>query len=91
MNEGLPPIGNQASVDMQRQGEQPNSESSVRSEPWRVVKENPNSVEISVNQKGVYSGKVKVYADTIESAWNQSVDYADKLANLIAEKNGGKD
>ena len=52
-----------------------------------IIKEQPNSVEISVNAKGQYSGKVKVYADTIEKAYELSVQYAIKLTDLIAQHN----
>jgi hypothetical protein len=54
------------------------------------VNEQPNSVEISVNAKGQYSGKVKVYSKTIEEAFEQSVIYSEKLNNLIKVKNEGK-
>lgn len=36
--------------------------------------EQPNSVELSVSQKGTFSGKVKVYAQTIDEAYNKSVE-----------------
>jgi len=54
------------------------------------VNEQPNSVEISVNAKGQYSGKIKVYSKTIEEAFEQSVIYSEKLNNLIKLKNEGK-
>jgi redox-regulated HSP33 family molecular chaperone len=54
------------------------------------VNEQPNSVEISVNAKGQYSGKVKVYSKTIEEAFEQSVVYSEKLNSLIKLKNEGK-
>jgi len=47
-----------------------------------------NSVEISVNAKQLYSGKVKVYAETIEEAMKLSVAKAEELQTLISIKNG---
>jgi len=52
--------------------------------------EEPNSVEISINNKGQYSGKVKVYARTIDSAYDQALQKAQRLEALIAEKNAKK-
>jgi hypothetical protein len=52
--------------------------------------EKPNSVEISINAKGIYSGKVKVYAKTIEEAFEESIIYSEKLNTLIKLKNGDK-
>ena len=51
------------------------------------VNEQPNSVEISVNAKGQYSGKVKVYAKTSEEAYNIAVQKALNLEMLIKQKN----
>ena len=55
--------------------------------PGEEVKEQPNSCEISVNAKGQYSGKIKVYAETIEEAFDKSEKYAKKVEDLIKEKN----
>ncbi|MHA1827925.1 MAG: hypothetical protein ACTSX6_04675 [Candidatus Heimdallarchaeaceae archaeon] len=49
--------------------------------------ERPNSVEISINAKGQYSGKVKCYEDTIEEAFNKAKEYSDKLKELIKQQN----
>ena len=49
--------------------------------------EQQNSVEISVNAKQMFSGKVKVYAETIESAMEQAVKKANELQQLINMKN----
>ena len=49
--------------------------------------EQPNSVEIGINAKGMYSGKVKVYAHTIEDAFKTCVLKAEELSSLIAQKN----
>ncbi len=54
------------------------------------VIERPNSVEISLNAKGQYSGKVKVYADTIDEAYKSAVDKAEILEKLIRGKNDGQ-
>ena len=50
--------------------------------------EKPNSVEISINAKGQYSGKVKVYGKTIDEAFEESIIYSEKLNTLIKLKNG---
>lgn len=49
--------------------------------------ESQQSVEISINAKMLYSGKVKVYAPTIDEAYNKSEEYSRKLEKLIREKN----
>ena len=46
-----------------------------------------NSVEISVNAKGQYSGKCKVYSETIEQAYELAIAKAEELENLIKTKN----
>ena len=52
------------------------------------IVERPNSYEISVNAKGQWSGKIKVYAETIEEAKKSAHDEAKELHNVIKEKNG---
>ena len=52
-----------------------------------LQKEQPNSVEISINAKGQYSGKVKVYAEHIEEAYTKSLEYSEKLQKIIEDKN----
>jgi len=47
----------------------------------------PHSVEISINSKGMYSGKVKTYATSIDEAYRQTLLYAEKLENVISLKN----
>jgi len=47
----------------------------------------PNSCEISINAKGLHSGKVKVYAKTIEEAMKSALGKADELESLIKTKN----
>ncbi len=49
--------------------------------------EQPHSVEISINAKGQFSGKVKCYATTPEEAMMQAKAKADELEALIKEKN----
>jgi len=53
----------------------------------KVITEKPHSVEISVNAKGQYSGKVKVYAETIEKAMELSLLKAKELNIVISEAN----
>jgi len=50
-------------------------------------KEKLNSCEISVNAKGKYSGKVKVYNETITEAVKTAVEKAEELGLLIQFKN----
>tara|TARA_B100001250_G_C19800602_1_gene790869 strand:+ start:1419 stop:1601 length:183 start_codon:yes stop_codon:yes gene_type:complete len=47
-----------------------------------------SSVELSVNAKGLWSGKVKVYADTIEEAFQLAEEKATTLSQKIEERNG---
>ena len=49
--------------------------------------ERPNSVKISINAKGLWSGECKVYADDIEEAMTKSLSKAEELAALIKSKN----
>ena len=48
-----------------------------------------NSVEFDVNAKGMYSGKVKVYAETSEQAMKSACERAKEMEKIIKEKNGG--
>ena len=52
--------------------------------------EQPNSCEISVNAKGQYSGKIKVYAATLEEACEEARIKAAGLAMLIKLKNNSE-
>lgn len=52
------------------------------------IVESPHSVEISVNQKGIFSGKVKCYAATPEEAMKLATAKSAELEILIKEKNG---
>jgi hypothetical protein len=49
--------------------------------------EQPNSVEISINAKGQYSGKIKVYAETIDEAYALAIAKSNDLNTLIKQKN----
>ncbi len=51
--------------------------------------EKPNSYEISINAKGLWSGKVKVYAESISEARDLALKEAKMLDLLIKEKNKG--
>lgn len=53
--------------------------------------EQPHSVEISINAKGQYSGKVKVYAVTPEEALEHALKKAEQLEKVIQDKNGGNE
>ncbi|KKK56474.1 hypothetical protein LCGC14_3064160 [marine sediment metagenome] len=52
------------------------------------IEEQPNSVEISINTKGLYSGKVKVYSEAISEAMENAKEKSDELEKLIKGKNG---
>ena len=60
------------------------------SEEKREIHSSQSSVELSVNAKGLWSGKVKVYADTIEEAFTLAEQKASVMAYAIEEKNNGK-
>ena len=49
--------------------------------------EKTDSVEISVSQKGFFSGKVKCYGKTIDEAMKQATEKAAELEKIISEKN----
>jgi len=57
-------------------------------EAEKQIIEKPNSVEISINAKGQFSGKIKVYAETIEEAMKLSCEKAVEIEKIIKEKNG---
>tara|TARA_B100000131_G_C18033597_1_gene579470 strand:- start:678 stop:857 length:180 start_codon:yes stop_codon:yes gene_type:complete len=56
-------------------------------EQTREIHTSQSSVELSVNAKGQWSGKVKVYADTIEEAFELAESKATILSQKIEEKN----
>ena len=47
-----------------------------------------NSVEISVNAKALFSGKVKIYESDINLAYTAALGKAEQLEKLIRQKNG---
>lgn len=49
----------------------------------------PNSTEISINAKGLWSGKVKVYATTPEESYTIALKQAKALESMIKIKNEG--
>lgn len=59
-------------------------------EQTREIHSSQSSVELSVNAKGLWSGKVKVYADTIEEAFTLAEEKATTLSQQIEAKNNGK-
>ena len=56
-------------------------------EATQIINENQNSVEININAKMQYSGKIKVYAKTIEEAMQKSLEQVQELEKIIKEKN----
>lgn len=59
------------------------------------INEQPNSVELSVSTKGIWTGTLKVYAKTLDDALVQAKAKALEMEQWIKEKNatalGGKD
>jgi len=53
----------------------------------KELNEKPNSAEISINAKGQYSCKIKVYAETIDEAIEQAVIKAEHMEQMIKTKN----
>lgn len=53
--------------------------------------EQPHSVEFSVNAKGQWSGKVKVYASSPDDAYRIAKEYAQRIDLEIRSKNGLRD
>jgi len=51
------------------------------------VVEQPHSVEVSINAKGLFSGKVKTYGASPEQARDQTLRLAKELEVIIQEKN----
>ena len=51
------------------------------------VNEEPHSVEVSINAKGQWAGKVKVYAKSIDNAMSAALIKAGQLSKIIAKKN----
>lgn len=56
-------------------------------EKQEIEIEKPNSCEISINAKGQFSGKIKVYAETIDKAYNEAILKAEQLEVFIKKKN----
>lgn len=54
----------------------------------KEIHQSQSSVEISINAKGLWSGKVKAYADTVEEAQTLALSKADDLNEKIVSKNG---
>jgi len=53
-----------------------------------IKKLDQNSCEISINAKGLMSGSVKVYAETIEEAKEKALTKANEIRELIIKANG---
>lgn len=48
----------------------------------------PHSTEISINAKGQWSGKIKVYGITPEDSYQIALKQAEALESMIKQKNG---
>ena len=59
----------------------------MKMEETNVNVEQPNSCEISINAKGQWSGKVKVYGSTIDHAMKSALTKATDLEQVIQNKN----
>ena len=51
------------------------------------LKDKPNSVEFSINAKGVWSGKVKTYREDTSVAYTEALYWANEMEKLIRDKN----
>jgi len=49
------------------------------------IVEQPNSCKISINGKGVWSGEIKVYSETIDEAMSRAVLKAEELNGIMKE------
>lgn len=65
-----------------------NEEAQAEQASAEIREEEPHSVELSINQNGKYSGKVKVYAKTPEEALKKAGQIAVSIETIIREKNG---
>lgn len=52
-----------------------------------IIKETPNSIKFSINAKCMWSGEVKVYAETIEEALTKATEISKAVEVIIKEKN----
>ena len=56
-------------------------------ESHKILKDQPHSVKISINAKGLYSGECKCYADTPEDALKITLELSNKLNEIIKVQN----
>ena len=56
-------------------------------ESMEIRKESPHSVEFSITSKGLWSGKVKAYADTPQQAMGEALLVAEKINMICKSKN----
>ena len=56
-------------------------------EMMELTKDNPHSVEFSITSKGLWSGKVKAYADSPSSAMGEAMIIAEKISIICKAKN----
>ena len=59
----------------------------MENQETREIRTSQSSVEISINAKGQWSGKVKVYADSVEEAQTSALTKATELESKIVTKN----
>ena len=52
-----------------------------------LVREQPHSVEFSINAKGQWSGKCKSYGQSPEESYLRALEIANKIEQLIKTKN----
>ena len=52
-----------------------------------IKKDNPHSVEFSITSKGLWSGKVKAYAQTPNTAMVEALAIAEKIQTICKGKN----
>ena len=56
-------------------------------EAKQEINDRPDSCEVSISTKGVWSGKVKCYKETLNEAMKEALTKAKELDLLIKEKN----
>lgn len=54
----------------------------------KIINVKPNSCNISINAKGLWSIEIKIYEETIEEAISKALIKGEELAKIIREKNG---
>ena len=59
----------------------------MNKEEKELYLERLDSVEININSKGYYSGKIKVYRNNIKEAYKKALEYANKINKIFKHNN----